>query len=708
MRESVDLGACELRGAGGAGFPARCALRSIAHDGQALGAMLIVSEPAEPAARADGRQPRYSMAGVFERSMRVLDAVGDVALAQLPLDDLLRTLLDALRREMALENAAIFLTSDDGDTVTTRAASGAGAELADHISVPLGEGVIGQAMRERKSIVLPDLSQIDEHPHHFSPELRARMHVRSLMMIPLMVEDRVIGALYLGASEPHRFIQDDARLVELVGARAALAIERARAHHEAARAHERLRFLNDASGALNATLDYRDTTRRLAAIVTPTLADACAIYLLEDDGLLHKVAMQAPAYGLLAPDPPGATLQRLVERLDARVEVNPDDTSSAIGRSIQTLTTIFERNSALSDLAVDGSAGEPEPEECLCACAPLVVRQHALGVLYLAIRPGKWFSDGDLALIQGLAERAAIAIDNARLYIETQQALASGSATATQLDTIFNATDVGIFVTDANGAFLRINPYGAGLLGLTQGALERAPDGAPGSFELRTPEGEIIPKDREPLYLARVLGRAIEQRFVIHRLDSGRDIQALTRCTPWLDERRQIAGAIGVITDITAIYELERQKDEFLGIASHELKTPLTSLKILAQLLARKMAASGELRELEQAQRMQVAITRMERLIRDLLDVTLIQEGKLALHEELVDLDDICAEAVREQTLLTQRAIRFIAPEAGSLIVSVDRERIYQVISNLLSNAVKYSPATEQVVVRTRMTRDEC
>jgi PAS domain S-box-containing protein len=705
LHANVELDACELRGASGVSIPVQCALRSITHAGHSLGAMLTLAEPA--ALQPLETRETYDS----ERRMRVLEVVGDIALAQLPLDDLLSALLDALRLEMSLENAAIFLVNDEGDTVIARAASGAGAESADSIRVPLGQGVIGEAMRTRRPLFLSEISPTAPHSDEFSAELRASMNVQSLVMMPLIVEERVIGVLYLGASEPHRFTKEDVRLVELVGERAALAIERAHASDEAARAHERLRFLNDASGALNATLNYHDTTQRLAAIATPALADACAVYLLEDDGLLRKVASQAPARGLLTTDPNGVALQRLVERLDAAVEVNPDDTSSAIGRCIQSLTPVFERypvSPASPASPADDDAAGAEASGCLCVCAPLVVRQHAVGALYLAIRPGKEFADGDLALIQGLAERAAVAIDNARLYIETQQALASGSATATQLDTIFNATDVGIFVTNAHGAFLRINPYGAHLLGMSQDAVEQGYTGANAPFELRTPEGEPIPLGRDPLHLARTQGRAIEQRIIIHVRSSGKDIQALTRCSPWFNERRQIAGAIGVVTDITAISELERQKDEFLGIASHELKTPLTSLKILAQLLARKMQASGELRELEQAQRMQVAITRMERLIRDLLDVTLIQEGKLALHEELTDLGDICAEAVGEQAVLSQRTIQFTPPEQDSLLVYADSERIYQVISNLLSNALKYSPATTQVVVRTRATEREC
>jgi PAS domain S-box-containing protein len=486
--------------------------------------------------------------------------------------------------------------------------------------------------------------------------------------------------------------------VELVSARVALAIERARAREEAARAHERLRFLNDAGVALNATLDYRETTQRLADLLTPTLGAACAIYLLEEDGLLRKAATRSPARE--HPDDLRAVaLERMLARLPQVVEARPGDPDCAIGGSVHALTPVFERV-ALTE------ADDENDNTASIVNVPIVVRQHALGGFCLVAHADRDFTAGDMPMLQGLAERAAVAIDNARLYLETQEALATGGVIATQLDTIFNATDVGIFVTDVTGAYLRVNPYGAALLGLVDGAGEAREDEPP--FELRTPEGELIPPEHEPLRIARTQGRPVARRVIIHRRGGSKDVEALIRCTPWRDTRNQIAGAVGVFTDITAISALERQKDEFIGIASHELKTPLTSLKILAQLLGRKLAASGDAREQEQAERMNISIIRMERLIGDLLDVSLMQEGRLALSRRVTDLGALCADAIDEQRLLTQRVINYHGPEGAPLLVYADPERIRQVVTNLLSNALKYSPAKEPVFVRAYRLGDEC
>ncbi len=695
-----ELTACEWRRVNGHAVVGRCSVRPILFRGEPVGSTLIVPAAdafAEPDPRIDADTARHAFAAEAakaERRVRVLESVGDIALSQLPLDDLLQALLDGMYAEMGLENVAFFLIDEDGQRLTAHGSSGAGAHMRDRVHFPVDKGLMGEVIVSRRTRYVPDIRQVIQESPYIPDELRAVMDLYSAVFVPLMVDQRVIGLLYVGAREPDRFAPEDVRLIELVAIRAALAIERARANDAAVCAHERLRLLNDASGSLNATLDYRATTKRLADLLTPNLSDACAVYLLGDDGQLSKVETRSSG-------DPNDLLTQMVERLDATVEA-VSDSEIAVGRSVRLLRPIFERK------PLTGDGADTEQPGYWCLCAPLVVRMHALGAIYLARRPEHEFSDGDIALVLGLAERAAVAIDNARLFIETQEALAIGSEMATQLDTIINSTDVGIFVTDATGDEMRVNPYGAHLLGLPREGTARRSDFPDVPFEIRTTDGEPIPLEREPLYFARVEGRPVEARFVIHRRDTGKDIQALTRCTPWFDSQNKIAGAIAVVTDITEILELERQKDEFVGIASHELKTPLTTLKILAQLLARRLEASGESQEAEQARRMQVSITRMERLINDLLDVSLIREGQLPLQLATTDLVEVCAEVIGEQELLSHRHIRFSAPTHERMLVQADRERIYQVLTNLLSNAIKYSPATEPVIVRARVTDTEC
>jgi signal transduction histidine kinase len=135
-------------------------------------------------------------------------------------------------------------------------------------------------------------------------------------------------------------------------------------------------------------------------------------------------------------------------------------------------------------------------------------------------------------------------------------------------------------------------------------------------------------------------------------------------------------------------------KDEFLGIASHELKTPLTSLKAMIQVLLRRRKASfTEQIELKQTELhlMDQAIRRMELLVRDLLNTSLMETGFFALRKEGCDLNAL-SQSVVEEYIGEQNATLVVHRWKEPVEVDIDVERISQVLLNLLSNARKYSP----------------
>jgi len=166
--------------------------------------------------------------------------------------------------------------------------------------------------------------------------------------------------------------------------------------------------------------------------------------------------------------------------------------------------------------------------------------------------------------------------------------------------------------------------------------------------------------------------------------------------------------------------ELNRRKDEFLSIVSHELKTPLTSLQGSIALLTRRlgswqlMTGGGEpvRRTVELARRAlaiaEVSIRRLSRLVNDLLDDACIQQGRLALRLERCDLGAIVAAAVEEQCVLAPtRMLQLELPSPAVLVpVDADATRIGQAVSNYLTNALKYSPEERPVTVRLEVEVD--
>jgi PAS domain S-box-containing protein len=154
------------------------------------------------------------------------------------------------------------------------------------------------------------------------------------------------------------------------------------------------------------------------------------------------------------------------------------------------------------------------------------------------------------------------------------------------------------------------------------------------------------------------------------------------------------------LMDITERKRLEQQKDEFIGIASHELKTPVTSIKAYTQVLQKQFFRSGDTKSEEILQKVEGQINKLTYLIRDLLDVTKIETGKLQFHFEIFDYNALVLEIVDEVQQTTQRQ-SFILTSTKPYHIKADRDRIGQVLINLLTNAVKYSPGEKQILIKT-------
>jgi signal transduction histidine kinase len=156
--------------------------------------------------------------------------------------------------------------------------------------------------------------------------------------------------------------------------------------------------------------------------------------------------------------------------------------------------------------------------------------------------------------------------------------------------------------------------------------------------------------------------------------------------------------------------DASQMKDRFLSIASHELKTPITTIRGQAQLALRRLSKQrslpDELEGVENAlERINDQTSRLTSLIDELLDVSSIRNGKVELRKRRTDLRDICREAVEDQRLLSGRSILLDMP-AAPVKLSIDGDRIAQVIVNLVSNAVKYSPEESAVEVCVQQEQD--
>ena len=181
-------------------------------------------------------------------------------------------------------------------------------------------------------------------------------------------------------------------------------------------------------------------------------------------------------------------------------------------------------------------------------------------------------------------------------------------------------------------------------------------------------------------------------------------IQALGRT--FYDDKNKPIRFDGVTIDVTERKALERQKDDFLGIASHELKTPVTSIKAYGQTLELLFRRKGDVKAADQLHKLDLQVDKLSNLISDLLDVTKIQSGKMLFHETDFDFNDLVEEIVEEMQRTAQKHHIQVDLKKTNIVYG-DRERIGQVLANLITNAVKYSPHADKIIISTTANKSE-
>jgi signal transduction histidine kinase len=185
-----------------------------------------------------------------ERKMRDrlerVQAVTDVALQHLELEDLLQALLIRTRDILGVDTCAVLLLDSERNELVARAAVGIEEEVEQGVRIPVGGGFAGRVAAGRRPVILPNV----DHAHVLNPILREK-GIKSMLGVPLIVRNLCIGVLHVGTLQLHDFGDDDVELLLLVAERAALAIEKARVHQEMVRLDQmKLNFVAIASHEL--------------------------------------------------------------------------------------------------------------------------------------------------------------------------------------------------------------------------------------------------------------------------------------------------------------------------------------------------------------------------------------------------------------------------------------------------------------------------
>jgi PAS domain S-box-containing protein len=657
-------------------------------------------------------------------------ALTDTALQHLDLESLLRHLLERVRMVLAVDNVAILLLDErhtEGAQLTLRAARGPEEDLIGRVRVAVGTGFAGRIAATRKPLIVDDLTAFAVA----NPMLRERL--RSALGVPLIVGGRLIGVVHIGTAQPHTFTDDDVRLLERVADRLALAIDRTQVYEAAARAR--------AEAAAQAG--------QLAAIFD-AITDGVFVY----DHAGHLVRANVAGRSLL-PDAPSTVYDALLVAERRPPYAPRDEQGWPLPEEQWPLARLLRGETLTGTQTVDITVRLPDGRERFLSIGGAPVRD-ATELIVGGVAVVRDVTERR-ALEQRTAEALAALLDMAEALVATDVRESAGldaatSAAATRAvgqrlaeltRSVLGCTRVGIVAFDDAGL-----QHPIAVSGLTSEQERRwwaeqtdLPVGESPDPELarRFFSGEVLridltrpPFDQVPNpYGVRTMLAAplrIGERVVgMLSLDYGGAEHDYT------DQAVALAGAVAKLAALAlerlrlarehaAARQAKERLDEFLSIAGHELRTPITGIKATIQLAERQMRvlATTEAAAATDAARMATRLgriqhqldradrqsDRLDRLVSDLLDVSRIQAGGLELRLERTDLAAIVFEAVEEQRLVHPgRVINCempknpATPEDAEVLVRADVDRIGQVVTNFLTNALKYSDPDQPIGV---------
>ena len=274
------------------------------------------------------------------------------------------------------------------------------------------------------------------------------------------------------------------------------------------------------------------------------------------------------------------------------------------------------------------------------------------------------------------------------------------------LDALFNSIGDGAIATDEYGKITRVNPVALSILGFDEEELL----------------GQWFPKrivalnaDDHPINL---IDRAITKAFLtgepafekIHyRRKDGKSIPVSISTSPIIWKNKPI-GAVEVFRDITLEQQVDRMKSEFISLASHQLRTPLSAIKTYSHMLVDGMMGELNSKQKNSLNTIVTATNRMNELISTLLNITRIESGIIAVNPKLLNSKDIINEILPELEIMANHKGVFLQYKykgSYSLNIKTDPLIVKEVLTNLISNAIKYTPQKGEVSLITTTRRTE-
>lgn len=581
---------------------------------------------------------------------------------------------------------------------------------------PPGEGIVGAVWNAGEPVWISDVST---EPQLTRSALAAQCQLHACFAFPILVDGAVFGAIEVFSRRPQTPDRDLLKVAHSLGSQIGQFIERKRAERSLLQNESLYRFLAEAGKTLTESLDYAKTLSNVAQLAVPTMADWCAVDMLNDCGELERLHVVHSDAGKVA------LVKDLAKRYPPRL-----DAPHGIARVVQTGSAELYpeiEDAMLARLAQDAEHLRILRELGLTSAmvVPIKTRTRVLGGLtFAAAESGRRYDERDLAVAQELALRAGFAIDNALLYQEAQREIAERKQAQEALRereewfrlVVSSTHDYAIFALDTKGRISSWNPGAERILGYS----EQEIIGQATSL-LFTEEDQANGVAEVLLDQALKDGRAVDERwhvrkdnstfwasdYIIALRDNEGALRGFARIMRDMTEQKKVEEAIRQLNEelerrvqqrTAALQESHEQMEAFTYTVAHDLRAPLRAMQGFSQALAEDYESQLDSPGCDYLRRINGAAQRMDALIQDLLAYSRLTRSGFRF--ELVNIETVLnpvldALAGEIKSKQAEVAVQRPLPQVHAHPATLEH-----ILSNLLANALKFVAKNSRPKIR--------
>jgi len=439
-----------------------------------------------------------------------------------------------------------------------------------------------------------------------------------------------------------------------------------------------LRTLQEGIKAINSALALEDVLRLIVANASQVLEGArCSVALLDEEQ--DQVLSMAASDGMVG------------VWTDARFEFVKSLVQWMVQHGKSLLINDVRQDERFADVSTSSIVS--------VISVPLFLDNKAVGALIATSPDAGVFTDEDLNLLNAFADQAAVAVKNARLYEQlveeqrqTERIYQHVEERRNELEAILRGIGDGVIVTDPELNLLLMNPVATRIFRVKSDVTSSMP------LAKVIPHQELAALFRDAV-LSR--GEAIVREISLPLVGDKVEATYQALASPILGADGKARGVVTVLRDVTSQKELERMKSSFLSVVSHELKTPLHSIKGFIDIIL--MGKTGPLTEtqVDFLNTVRDQTTQLQSLIDDLLEFSRLESGQIKLRLTEVSLAAVTKAVVDKLKPLAERGqvqlVNRVGPEIP--VIEADYMRIEQVLTNLIDNAIKFTPPDGVVTI---------